>query len=446
MEATQRRRLADMAKATFQKPKGTADLYGQNVLAWQKIEQQARLIFSRYGYGEIRTPIFESFDLFSRSAGDTSDVVTKEMYDFFDKGDRHMALRPEGTAGVVRAFVENKLFGPEHEKPYKTFYMGPMFRYERPQAGRFRQFHQIGVEAFGSTEPSLDAEVITMVVKFLDSLGLKDLKVALNTLGDQESRAAYRQALIDYLKPHEAELSKDSQVRLEKNPLRVLDSKDKNDQVIVQGAPTIFDYLSEESKAHFEAVKGFLNDLGIQYEIDPAMVRGLDYYNNTIFEVMTTDPDLKGAATIAGGGRYSGLVEEFGGPETPGIGFGLGVERLIALLTAQNQLNLEESGLDFYLAHIGDASQALTLELATKLRDLGFSADLDFAGRSVKAQFKTANRRQARFVITIGDEEVATKQVKVKDMVTGKQAAMDLSKMDEQIEAVMAELVAEEAE
>ncbi|MFC4760444.1 histidine--tRNA ligase [Fructobacillus durionis] len=435
-----------MAKANYQKPKGTADLFGKDVLAWQRIEQQARLIFSRYGYGEIRTPMFESFELFSRSAGDTSDVVTKEMYDFFDKGDRHMALRPEGTAGVVRAFVENKLFGPEHEKPYKTFYMGPMFRYERPQAGRFRQFHQIGVEAFGSTEPSLDAEVITMVVKFLASLGLKDLKVALNTLGDQASRANYRQALIDYLKPHEAELSKDSQVRLEKNPLRVLDSKDKNDQVIVADAPKIFDYLSEESKEHFAAVKSYLDDLGIQYEVDQTMVRGLDYYNNTIFEVMTTDPDLKGAATIAGGGRYSGLVEEFGGPETPGIGFGLGVERLIALLEAQDQLNLEDAGLDFYLAHIGDESRATTLELATNLRDLGFSADLDFAGRSMKAQFKAANRRKARFVITIGDQEVATGQVKVKDMITGHQADMDLNKVGEQIEKVIAELVAEEAE
>lgn len=435
-----------MAKANYQKPKGTADLFGQDVLAWQRIEQQARLIFSRYGYGEIRTPMFEAFELFSRSAGDTSDVVTKEMYDFFDKGDRHMALRPEGTAGVVRAFVENKLFGPEHEKPYKTFYMGPMFRYERPQAGRFRQFHQIGVEAFGSTEPSLDAEVITMVVKFLSSLGLKDLKVALNTLGDQESRANYRQALIDFLKPHEAELSKDSQVRLEKNPLRVLDSKDKNDQVIVADAPKIFDYLSEESKEHFAAVKSYLDDLGIQYEVDQTMVRGLDYYNNTIFEVMTTDPNLKGAATIAGGGRYSGLVEEFGGPETPGIGFGLGVERLISLLEAQNQLNLEDAGLDFYLAHIGDASRAKTLELATNLRDLGFKADLDFAGRSMKAQFKAANRRKARFVITIGDNEVETGQVKVKDMITGHQADMDMNKVGEQIEKVIAELVAEEAE
>ncbi|MBS9334631.1 histidine--tRNA ligase [Fructobacillus sp. M1-13] len=435
-----------MAKATFQKPKGTADLFGQNVLAWQKIEQQARLIFSRYGYGEIRTPIFESFDLFSRSAGDTSDVVTKEMYDFTDKGDRHMALRPEGTAGVVRAFVENKLFGPEQEKPYKAFYMGPMFRYERPQAGRFRQFHQIGVEAFGSTAPSLDAEVITMVVKFLSSLGLKDLRVALNTLGDQDSRAAYRQALIDYLKPHEADLSEDSRTRLEKNPLRVLDSKDPKDQAIVEGAPTIFDYLSEASKAHFEAVKGFLDDLKIDYTIDSSMVRGLDYYNNTIFEVMTTDPELKGAATIAGGGRYSGLVEEFGGPETPGIGFGIGVERLIALLEAQGQLNLETSGLDFYLAHIGEASSAMTLELATNLRDRGFSVDLDFADRSVKAQFKTANRRKARFVITIGDAEVESKQVKVKDMVSGKQADLDLTQLDNKIDDVMAELVAEEAE
>ncbi|MCO0832297.1 histidine--tRNA ligase [Fructobacillus sp. W13] len=433
-----------MAKASFKKPKGTADLFDTQVLAWQKIEQQARLTFSRYGYGEIRTPIFESFDLFSRSAGDTSDVVTKEMYDFMDKGDRHMALRPEGTAGVVRAFVENKLFGPEHEKPYKTFYMGPMFRYERPQAGRFRQFHQIGVEAFGSEEPSLDAEIITMVVKFLSSLGLKDLKVALNTLGDQDSRAAYRQALIDYLKPHFDELSKDSQTRLEKNPLRVLDSKDENDQAIVEGAPTIFDYLSEESKAHFQAVQDYLDALGIQYEIDSSMVRGLDYYNNTIFEVMTTDPNLKGAATIAGGGRYSGLVEEFGGPETPGIGFGLGVERLIALLTAQDQLNLEDDGLDFYIAHIGDNSVLKTLELATSLRDLGYSADMDFAGRSVKAQFKTANRRKARFVITIGDSEVETNQVKVKDMVTGNQADLNLADVKEKMETVIAELSAEE--
>lgn len=433
-----------MAKASFKKPKGTADLFDTQVLAWQKIEQQARLTFSRYGYGEIRTPIFESFDLFSRSAGDTSDVVTKEMYDFMDKGDRHMALRPEGTAGVVRAFVENKLFGPEHEKPYKTFYMGPMFRYERPQAGRFRQFHQIGVEAFGSEEPSLDAEIITMVVKFLSSLGLKDLKVALNTLGDQDSRAAYRQALIDYLKPHFDELSKDSQTRLEKNPLRVLDSKDENDQAIVEGAPTIFDYLSEESKAHFQAVQDYLDALGIQYEIDSSMVRGLDYYNNTIFEVMTTDPNLKGAATIAGGGRYSGLVEEFGGPETPGIGFGLGVERLIALLTAQDQLNLEDDGLDFYIAHIGDNSVLKTLELATSLRDLGYSADMDFAGRSVKAQFKTANRRKARFVITIGDSEVESNQVKVKDMVTGNQADLNLADVKEKMETVIAELSAEE--
>ncbi|WP_061993561.1 histidine--tRNA ligase, partial [Fructobacillus ficulneus] len=354
-----------MGKANFQRPKGTADLFDAQVREWQRIEQRAREVFSRYGYGEIRTPMFEAFDVYARSAGDTSDVVTKEMYDFNDKGDRHMALRPEGTAGVVRAYVENKLFGPEHENPYKAFYMGPMFRYERPQAGRFRQFHQIGVEAFGSKEPSLDAEVITMVVKFLASLGLKDLKVALNTLGDQGSRQAYREALVAYLQPHFDDLSKDSQTRLEKNPLRILDSKDEKDQKIVADAPTIFDYLSEESQAHFAAVKSYLDDLGIDYVIDQTMVRGLDYYNDTIFEVMTTDPNLKGAATIAGGGRYSGLVEEFGGPETPGIGFGLGVERLISLLQAQGQAELAPAALDFYLVHIGDQTQAKTLAVAT---------------------------------------------------------------------------------
>ncbi|CAK1223665.1 Histidyl-tRNA synthetase (HisS) [Fructobacillus cardui] len=444
MEATHWRRIDEMGKANFQRPKGTADLFEENVREWQRIEHQARKIFARYGYGEIRTPMFEAFDVYARSAGDTSDVVTKEMYDFNDKGDRHMALRPEGTAGVVRAYVENKLFGPEHESPYKIFYMGPMFRYERPQAGRFRQFHQIGVEAFGSKEPSLDAEVITMVVKYLASLGLKDLKVALNTLGDQGSRQAYRDALVAYLQPHAAELSKDSQTRLEKNPLRILDSKDENDQKIVADAPTIFDYLSEESKAHFAAVKGYLDDLGIDYEIDQTMVRGLDYYNDTIFEVMTTDPNLKGAATIAGGGRYSGLVEEFGGPETPGIGFGLGVERLISLLQAQGQAEMKPAGLDFYLVHIGEDTQAKTLELATALRDLGYSADLDFTGRSVKAQFKTANRRDARFVITLGEEEVKTNQVQIKDMATGHQADLDLAKVQNDLAGIVKALEAEE--
>lgn len=239
-----------MAKQLFQKPKGTADLLPNESLKWHYVEETARLLFSDYQYAEVRTPIFENFDIFARSAGDTSDVVTKEMYDFKDKGDRHIALRPEGTAGVVRAFVENKLFGPEHAKPYKLFYIGPMFRYERPQAGRMRQFHQIGVEALGSESPALDAEVIAMAVDFFQTLGIANLKVKVNSLGDKESRENYRQALIDFLKPHFEELSHDSQERLEKNPLRVLDSKDAKDQEIVANAPSILDFLSDDAQQH----------------------------------------------------------------------------------------------------------------------------------------------------------------------------------------------------
>ncbi|MDF7637654.1 histidine--tRNA ligase [Leuconostocaceae bacterium ESL0958] len=433
-----------MAKAKFQRPKGTADLYEDNSYLWQQVEAQARRVFARYGYGEIRTPIFESFDLFARSAGDTSDVVTKEMYDFEDKGDRHMALRPEGTAGVVRAYVENKLFGPEHGQPYKTYYMGPMFRYERPQAGRFRQFHQIGVEAFGSTAPSLDVEVITMVVKYLDSLGLKNLKVALNTLGDAEARAAYRQALIDYLKPYQDQLSADSQTRLEKNPLRVLDSKDPKDQDIVQAAPTIFDYLSDASRAHFEAVQAGLSALNIDYVIDDRMVRGLDYYNDTIFEVMTQDPSLKGAATIAGGGRYAGLVEEFGGPATPGIGFAIGVERLVALLQAEGQADRQAAPVDFYLVQVDDQVANQALVLATALRDMGYVVDLDYSGKSVKAQFKAANKKNAHYVLTLGDQEVQSGQANVKDLRSGSEQPVALAEIAQQMPAVLQQLAAEE--
>lgn len=276
-----------MAKQLFQKPKGTADLLPNESLKWHYVEETARLLFSDYQYAEVRTPIFENFDIFARSAGDTSDVVTKEMYDFKDKGDRHIALRPEGTAGVVRAFVENKLFGPEHAKPYKLFYIGPMFRYERPQAGRMRQFHQIGVEALGSESPALDAEVIAMAVDFFQTLGIANLKVKVNSLGDKESRENYRQALIDFLKPHFEELSHDSQERLEKNPLRVLDSKDAKDQEIVANAPSILDYLSDDAQQHWLKVQQYLDALGIDYEVDATVVRGLDYYNHTIFEVMT---------------------------------------------------------------------------------------------------------------------------------------------------------------
>ena len=314
----------------YQKPKGTADLLPGTTNLWEKVEKVAREVFDQFGYRGIRTPMFEDYNVFSRNVGDTSDIVEKEMYDFHDKGDRHIALRPEGTAGVVRAYVENKLYGPEYPKPYKVYYMGPMFRYERPQSGRLREFHQIGVEAFGVDNPTLDVEVIAMAMDLLNSVGVHSLKLVINTLGDLETRKNYRQALIDYLEPFEDQLSEDSKERLHKNPLRVLDSKDENDQKIVENAPSILDFLTEDSQKHFDTVKQLLEDLGIEYEVDANMVRGLDYYNHTIFEIMSDSKAFGGKwTTVCAGGRYNGLVEQLGGPATPGIGFGLGVERLL---------------------------------------------------------------------------------------------------------------------
>ncbi|MCM0582342.1 histidine--tRNA ligase [Weissella diestrammenae] len=419
-----------MAKATYQKPKGTADLLPGESSKWHFVEETARLLFNDYQYHEIRTPIFENFEVFSRTSGDTSDVVTKEMYDFFDKGERRMALRPEGTAGVVRAFVENKLFGPEFQKPYKAFYIGPMFRYERPQAGRMRQFHQIGVEAFGSESPALDAEMIAMVVDLFQTLGLTQLKVAVNSLGDIESRHNYREALIAYLTPFFDELSKDSQVRLEKNPLRVLDSKDQADQAIVANAPSILDYLSDDAKVRFEQLQRYLDALGVEYEVDATVVRGLDYYNHTIFEVMTQSKALgTGWTTIAGGGRYSGLVSELGGPELPGIGFGIGLERLMLLL-ADEQANLPGiAPLDVYVAHQGEGTEVTALQMVQAVRAFGYSADCDFSDRKLKGQFKTADREQARYIIVIGEQELLAQSANLKNMTTGHEITVKLAEL-----------------
>lgn len=419
-----------MAKQSFQKPKGTADILPGNSLEWHYVEETARLLFGDYQYSEIRTPLFENFEIFSRSAGDTSDVVTKEMYDFHDKGDRHIALRPEGTAGVVRSFVENKLFGPEHQKPYKVYYIGPMFRYERPQAGRQRQFHQIGAEAFGSESPALDAEVIAMVVDFFQTLGISNLKVTVNSLGDKESRENYRQALIDYLKPHFDELSADSQERLEKNPLRVLDSKDKKDQEFVTNAPSILDYLTDDAKERWEKLQAYLDALGVEYEIDATVVRGLDYYNHTIFEVMTQNKVLgSGWSTIAGGGRYNGLVEEFGGPEMAGVGFGIGLERLMLLLGATDVPLPKTSPLDVYVANQGDGTDIVALQMVQAIRGFGYSAERDYQDRKLKGQFKSADRLNARYIVTIGERELAEQSANLKNMQTGKQVTVKLAEL-----------------
>ena len=311
----------------LQRPKGTVDILPGESEKWQFVEATMRRVFATYRFSEIRTPLFEHYEVISRSVGDTTDIVTKEMYDFYDKGDRHVTLRPEGTAPVVRSYVENKKFAPEVQKPFKVYYTGSMFRYERPQAGRLREFHQIGVENFGSKNPATDVETIAMAKAFFDQVGVKNIKLVINSLGDSETRERYREALIGYLEQHLDSLSDDSKRRLHENPLRVLDSKDKQDIAIVKDAPSILDFLTDASQQHLTDVKAMLESLNIAYTVDQNMVRGLDYYNDTIFEFMT---EIKGKElTICGGGRYDSLVSYFGGPETPGFGFGIGVDRLL---------------------------------------------------------------------------------------------------------------------
>lgn len=422
----------------LQKPKGTQDLLPQDSAKWQYVENFTRSIFKQYNYAEIRTPIFEHYEVISRSVGDTTDIVTKEMYDFYDKGERHITLRPEGTAPVVRSYVENKLFAPEVQKPAKFYYMGPMFRYERPQAGRLRQFHQIGVECFGSSNPATDVETIAMAYHFFEELGIRGIRLHLNSLGNPESRAAYRQALIDYLTPLKDQLSKDSQRRLEENPLRVLDSKEKEDKLAVENAPSILDYLDEESTAHFEAVKSMLDCLGIAYTIDTNMVRGLDYYNHTIFEFMTEvgGNDL----TICAGGRYDGLVTYFGGPETPAFGFGMGIERLILVLEKQGIDLPLDTQLDVYIAVLGQEANGGALDLVQAIRKQGFRAERDYLDRKLKAQFKSADVFGAKTIITLGGSELESGQVVVKNNQTRSQVETNLETLKTDFASILEEL------
>lgn len=422
----------------LQKPKGTQDILPADSAKWQYVENVARETFKKYNYGEIRTPMFEHYEVISRSVGDTTDIVTKEMYDFHDKGDRHITLRPEGTAPVVRSYVENKLFAPEVQKPVKVYYIGSMFRYERPQAGRLREFHQLGVECFGSKNPATDVETIAMAYQLFNTLGIKDVTLHLNSLGSTESRLAYRQALIDYLTPMRESLSKDSQRRLDENPLRVLDSKEKEDKVAVENAPSILDYLDEESQAHFDEVRTMLDSLNIPYVIDTNMVRGLDYYNHTIFEFITTID--KSELTICAGGRYDSLVEYFGGPETAGFGFGLGLERLLLVLDKQGiELPVEEN-LDVYIAVLGSGANGKALELVQAIRYQGFKAERDYLGRKIKAQFKSADTFKAKTVITLGESEVESGQVNVKNNATREEVTVSFEELTKNFAAVLEQL------
>ncbi|MGO2989713.1 histidine--tRNA ligase [Lactococcus cremoris] len=426
----------------LQKPKGTADLLPAETAKWQYIEEIARGVFNDYNFKEIRTPMFESYELFSRATGETSDIVNKEMYDFEDKGGRHIALRPEGTASAVRAYIENKLYAPEVVKPVKLWYDAPMFRYERPQSGRLRQFHQFGVECLGLKNSAVDVEIIAMADTLFRQLGISGVKLSLNTLGDMESRKAYRQALIDYLTPFENQLSEDSRRRLNENPLRVLDSKEAEDIAIVKNAPAILDYLNETSKAYFEEVKALLEALNIEYTIDSNMVRGLDYYNDTIFEFIVNFDGKE--LTVCGGGRYDGLVEYFDGPATPAFGFGLGIERLLMIAEKQEINFIPEETLDVYIAVMGEKANLEATKLAESLREQAFKVERDFSNRKLGAQFKTAEKLGAELIITLGEDEVRTGQIKVKHNQTRKQVETTLKAVHESFAPIFEEIYADE--
>lgn len=423
-----------------QRPKGTVDILPDESGSWEKVEQILRDFFKQANYREIRTPSFENYNVFSRSSGETSDVVEKEMYDFNDKGGRHIALRPEGTAGVVRAYVEDKLYAPEIAKPLNVYYIESTFRYERPQAGRQREFHQIGIESFGSANPLADVETIVLAHDLLAKLGVKNYELHINTLGNSQVRQGYHDALVNYFKPVRDQLSDDSKRRLEKNPLRILDSKDEQDKKFLPDAPKIVDYLDQESKENFDQILMMLDQLKINYVIDNDLVRGLDYYTGVIFEFMVEDKSIwESASTILGGGRYDNLVEEFDGPSTPAVGFGIGEERLMLVLQKQNPKLFADQGIDFFIANIGQGTEVKTVEIARLLRKQGLKVQYDVDQKKLKAQFKKADRAKAKYVITLGDKELAAEVLNVKrlaDAKTFKFAFIDL----ENINAVMKQL------
>ena len=423
-----------------QRPKGTVDILPDESGSWEKVEQILRDFFKQANYREIRTPSFENYNVFSRSSGETSDVVEKEMYDFNDKGGRHIALRPEGTAGVVRAYVEDKLYAPEIAKPLNVYYIESTFRYERPQAGRQREFHQIGIESFGSANPLADVETIVLAHDLLAKLGVRNYELHINTLGNAQVRQDYHDALVNYFKPIRDQLSDDSKRRLKKNPLRILDSKDEQDKQFLPDAPKIVDYLDQESKENFDQILKMLDQLKINYVIDNDLVRGLDYYTGVIFEFMVEDKSIwESASTILGGGRYDNLVEEFDGPSTPAVGFGIGEERLMLVLQKQNPELFVDQGIDFFIANIGQETEVKTVAIARLLRKQGLTAQYDVDQKKLKAQFKKADRAKAKYVITLGDKELADKVLNVKRLADAKTFKFSFNDL-ENMNAVMKQL------
>lgn len=404
-------------------PKGTEDVLPQESYKWQYLEKNFKAVCDTFGFKEIRVPTFEHTELFERGVGDTTDVVEKQMYTFNDKGGRSITLRPEGTSSVARCYLERNLYA--EPMPMKMWYNLPCFRYENKQKGRLREFHQFGVEAFGAKGPSIDAEVIALAITFLKNVGLSDLSVNINSIGCPECRQRYKEALKDFLRPKYDELCNTCKERFERNPLRILDCKSEICQKLAEGAPSLLDYICDDCRGHFESLKKALDGMGISYTVDDGIVRGLDYYTKTVFEI------ISGPFTVCGGGRYDGLVEEFGGDATPAIGFGLGIERLLIRL-AENGVEIpNDSAPDIYIAPLGETAAEKALETALLLRRNGIKAETDHIGRGLKPQMKYANKIGAAYTLVLGDSEIETGKIKLKNMQTGEQTETELNKITE---------------
>ncbi len=407
----------------IQAPKGTKDMLPQDAYKWQYVEGVLRDVSKAFGVREIRTPVFEHTELFLRGVGETTDIVQKEMYTFNDKGDRSITLKPEGTAPTVRAFIENRLFN--EAQPTKIYYITPCFRYENVQKGRLRQFHQYGIEVFGSKEASIDAEVMSLAMEALKKLGLKSLSLNINNLGCPNCRPKYNEALKKYLEENYDNLCNVCKTRFEKNPMRILDCKEKSCNEITKNAPVILDYICDECDSHFTEVKRYLDALDIKYNIDPGIVRGLDYYTKTIFEILNDD------FTVCGGGRYDKLIEEIGGPEMPAVGFGLGLERLIMTLENEGIEIPKDDVIELYIGARGDNAKTEAFVLANKLRSIGIKTEVNHMGRSIKAEMKYANKIGSAFTTIIGDDELQNKTLKLKRMSDGEQFEVSLDNIDE---------------
>ena len=410
-------------------PRGTQDILPQDSAKWRYIENRLHTLMELYNYKEIRTPIFESTELFARGVGDSTDVVQKEMYTFKDKGGRSLTLRPEGTAAVVRSYIEHKMQG-EPNQPIKLYYNGPMFRYERKQKGRYRQFNQFGVEAIGAENPSIDAEILAMVMHIYESFGLKHLKLVINSIGDSESRKEYNEALVKHFEPVIDTFCSDCQSRLHTNPMRILDCKIDRDKEAVKNAPRITDYLNNDSKTYYEQVKLHLDNLNISYVEDPNLVRGLDYYTHTAFELMIDNPEYDGAiTTLCGGGRYNGLLQLLDGPDETGIGFALSIERLLMALDEEGiSLDVSED-FDLFVVTMGEDADRYAVKLINDLRRNGIKVDKDYLNRKIKGQMKQADRLNAKYTVVIGDQELENNEIGVKNMISGETENVQLDEL-----------------